>query len=130
MARLVVALFPFPSRAVVSSALASQPGSAGPRTTFPGKPPPSGISPTYAYADVLAPDTPNAPGCDLGLCPYSLSDFFGGFATQYAFQPISLPSVLCNSQVCYNAEWFEDFGTHVGDPAPSDPDDDAIDPQN
>jgi hypothetical protein len=72
--------------------------------------------------DVLAPDTP--PSCT--TCTYSLSDFFGSFTTKYAFQSIPLPSGYTQ----YTAQWFEDFGTHAGDPAPSDPDDDAVDPHD
>jgi phospholipase C len=93
---------------------------------FTGFPPGSGISPSYAYADVLAPDTPTAPGCSQQLCPYSLSDFFNFNQTPTTFQTIVLPPML----VGYDAEWFENFGTHTGDPAPSDPDDDAITPPN
>jgi hypothetical protein len=77
------------------------------------------IEPNYHYADYWAPDAYFSGICPKSTCPYSLSDFFGGFATQYAFQPISLPPGFTQ----YNAEWFEDFsGT------PTDPDDDAIDP--
>jgi len=79
------------------------------------------IEPSYHYADHWAPDA--FPSCPISTCPYSLSDFFGGFATQYQFQQISLPPAFCNNQICYNAEWFENFNGTV-----TDPDDDAIDP--
>jgi len=88
---------------------------------FPGQPPTSGISPTYAYADVLAPDTYTSNNCLQSACPYSLSDFFGGFKTKYGFQQISLPPGYTQ----YTASWFENFNG-----APTDPDDDAIYPQN
>jgi hypothetical protein len=75
----------------------------------------TGISPSYPYADVLAPDyNPNDPKS------YSLSDFFD-FTTKHAFQFISLPPGYTQ----YTASWFENFnGT------PTDPDDDAIDSEN
>ena len=81
---------------------------------------PYGIGPQqYPYADYFAPDGPRACGSKCPY-PYSLSDFFNFSQTATTFQPIVLPPVLCNSQVCYNAEWFENFnGT------PSDPDDDG-----
>jgi len=91
----------------------------------------AGISPQYLYADVLALDGPNAPRCSQQTCPYGLSDFFD-FSQSHPFgTQIQLPTVLCNLKVqppfCYNASWFEDFGT---DPAysPSDPDNDAVPP--
>ena len=75
-----------------------------------------GISPSYAYADVEAPDAP--PSCN--TCTYSLADFFD-FTTQHPFQPILLPTGYTQ----YTPEWFENFsGT------PTDPDDDATDPSN
>jgi len=101
-------------------------GTGGQPLHFNGQPPQSGINPTYPYADYWAPDGP----ITCTTCAYSLSDFFvpnlGNNPTPTPFTPIPLPPVLCNSQVCYDAEWFEDFGTHQGDSAPSDPDDDAI----
>jgi hypothetical protein len=87
---------------------------------FTGFPPGSGISPSYPYADVLAPDG----HFSYPPSPYSLSDFFSFSQTPTTFQSISLP----NGYTQYDAEWFENFGTHAGDPVPSDPDDDAIDP--
>lgn len=61
------------------------------------------VEPNYHYADHWAPDA--FPSCPKSTCPYSLSDFFGNFSTNY------------------DAEYFENFtGT------PTDPDDDAIDP--
>jgi phospholipase C len=78
------------------------------------------VEPNYFYADHWAPDSYKAGLCNQTTCPYSLSDFFD-FSTQHSFQQISLP----NGYTQYTAEWFEDFnGT------PTDPDDDAIDPQD
>jgi phospholipase C len=74
----------------------------------------------YHYADHWAPDA--FPSCPKATCPYSLSDFFNFNQSPTPFATIQLPPVLCNNQVCYNAEWSENFnGT------PTDPDDDAID---
>ena len=48
-----------------------------------------GISPSYYYADYLAPDGPEQPNCN-GLCLYGLSDFFVPFTNQpRSFTPIS-----------------------------------------
>jgi hypothetical protein len=100
---------------------------------FPDQPSGSGISPDYHYADVLAPDQPNAPLCSPQTCPYGLSDFFN-FNNPHTFgQPIPLPYVLRNC----TATWFENFGTTTlctstapgtgsAYPAPADPDDDAV----
>jgi phospholipase C len=75
------------------------------------------ISNAYHYADFLAPDA----RFSCSQCLYSLADFFGGFATQHPFQSIQLPPGYTQ----YTAEYFENFsGT------PTDPDDDAIDPQD
>jgi len=71
----------------------------------------------YHYADYWAPDGPNA----CSTCTFGLSDFFVDFTkhpTPSPFTAIALPSPY------YNATYFEDFGLHQGDPAPSDPDDD------
>jgi hypothetical protein len=81
------------------------------------------ISPTYHYADFLAPDGHfNDPPS-----PFSLSDFFvpnlNQNPTPTPFQTITLPPVLQN----YGAQYFEDYGANQGDPPPADPDDDAID---
>ncbi len=72
----------------------------------------------YHYADYWAPDGPNV----CSSCKYALADFFDFSLKQpNPFTPILLPTPY------YNAQWFENFGTHQGDPAPSDPDNDAID---
>jgi hypothetical protein len=55
---------------------------------------------------------------------YSLSDFFNFNQTPTTFTPIPLPLLLQG----FDAEWFENYGTHPGDPAPQDPDQDAIEP--
>lgn len=88
-----------------------------------GSPPNSGISPDYAYADVLAPDAFTSGNCKQSECPYGLSDFFDFAQAPITFQTIALPARLTG----FNAKYFEDFGTHPGDPKPSDPDDDATD---
>ena len=77
----------------------------------------------YHYADYWAPDGPHV--CTTCQYTYSLADFFNFSQSPTTFTTIPLPSVLKN----YNAEWFEDFGTHQGDPPPSDPDDDAVEDQ-
>jgi phospholipase C len=93
---------------------------------FPGQPAFSGISPSYAYADVLAPDAPLSCGQQCPK-PYSLADFFVDFSKNpqpTPFTPIALPLLLQG----YDAEWFENYGTNPGDPGPQDPDQDAIEP--
>jgi len=86
------------------------------------------ISPGYHYADYLAPDAPNSPGCTPQLCPYGLSDFFN-FAppTPRSFSLIRgakydtscfLSPTSAAAPSCFGATY-----------APSDPDDDLIDPQ-
>ncbi len=90
---------------------------------FAGSPETSGISPQYAYADVLAPDVYTSNNCPQFVCPYGLSDFFNFNQAPNNFHTIVLPPKLKG----YNAEYFKDFGTHVADPAPSDPDNDARD---
>jgi hypothetical protein len=99
-------------------------GQNGTPLYFTGKPTTSGISPSYLYADALAPDTPSAPGCNSSLCPYSLSDFFNFSGSPSTFTTIPLPSILCPNGVCYDAEYFENFGLHAGDPPPEYPDED------
>ena len=108
-------------------------GTGGNPLYFQGYNPGTGISPQYLYADALAPDQPNAPGCSQQTCPYGLSDFFD-FSQSHTFgQPIPLPYVLRNC----TATWFESFGTSAlctsttlgmgpAYPAPADPDDDAV----
>jgi hypothetical protein len=80
-----------------------------------------GISPQYFYADWLAPDGPNTPGCTRQQCPYGLSDFFN--FSQLPRNPTYIPgykyntSCFLNPQSCFGANY------------PADPDDDVIDPQ-
>jgi hypothetical protein len=61
---------------------------------FQGQPINSGISPSYAYADFLAPDTYTSNNCIQSVCPYSLSDFFNFNQTPTTFTPIPLPLLL------------------------------------
>jgi phospholipase C len=98
-------------------------GQNGEPLHFAGLPANSGISPEYAYADVLAPDVYTSGNCLQLLCPYGLSDFFDFNQGPNSFQPIALPPKLKR----YDADYFKNFGTHADDPAPSDPDDDATD---
>jgi len=92
----------------------SAPGATGPW---------QGISPSSFVADYWAPD-----GYQLcyqkGLCQYkySLGDFFNFSQTPTPFVPIPLPEILCNSTVCYDAQYFENY---TGQPA--DPDNDDVD---
>jgi hypothetical protein len=79
-----------------------------------------GISPSYAYADYLAPDG----HFSYPPSTYSLSDFFDFTQNPTTFTPIALPLLLQG----YDAEWFENYGTNPGDPAPQDPDQDAVEP--
>jgi phospholipase C len=56
-----------------------------------GAPLPSiSASPTYPYADALAPDSNQVCG---STCPYSLSDFFNFNRSPNTFYPISVPSL-------------------------------------
>jgi len=73
-----------------------------------GGKPLSDISPTYHYADYLAPDAPFNCGVS---CPYSLSDFFNFSRQPNKFVSISAP---------YDAKFFLNY---TGGPV--DPDDDA-----
>ncbi len=80
-----------------------------------------GISPGYAYADVLAPDSylSNNPGCpQQAVCPYSLSDFFvtGPWTSPAPFVPIT--------SYVYPPGVFENWGVNDGNVA-TDPDADA-----
>jgi len=76
----------------------------------------------YHYADYWAPDAYTSGNCGPLVCPYGLSDFFDFNQSPTTFATIPLPPLLQE----YTAQWFEDYGTHQGDRAPSDPDDDAI----
>lgn len=75
------------------------------------------ISPSYRYADYLAPDAPNSPGCTLKLCPYGLYDFFDFGQTPRTF------SVIKGAK--YDTGCFLNPGTCFPN-YPQDPDDDAI----
>jgi len=74
----------------------------------------------YHYADYWAPDGINA-GCSRSVCPFPLADFFVDFTKSPTPSPFT---AIALSSPYYNATYFEDFGTHPSDPAPSDPDDD------
>ncbi|HXM63138.1 MAG TPA: alkaline phosphatase family protein [Terriglobales bacterium] len=81
-----------------------------------------GISPTYPYADYLAPD---APFSDHNATLYSLSDFFDFSQKAREFHPLAIAPPYQQ----YNAEYYENYGLHAGDHPPADPDDDAIEAQ-
>jgi hypothetical protein len=84
---------------------------------FSGQLATSGVSPSYFYADALAPDGPNNPACG-ALCPYSLSDFFNFTQSPTTFTTIPLPSVLAG----YPAEYFENYSAPPNDPMVPDED--------
>ena len=96
-------------------------GNNGTPLSFPGYPG-LGISPTYPYADYLAPD---APFSDHNATLYSLSDFFDFSQKARPFHPLAIAPAYQQ----YNAEYFENYGGHDGDHPPADPDDDAIEAQ-
>jgi hypothetical protein len=79
----------------------------------------------YHYADFLAPDAPNSPGCNQTLCQYSLKDFFD-FSHQRTFTPLT-------QGINYGTNCFlvptdpNCFGSNF---VPADPDADAVDPQD
>jgi hypothetical protein len=58
------------------------------------------ISPSYHYADYLAPDAPNSPKCSPTLCPYGLSDFFD--FSQTARSPILIKGYKYNTSCFLN----------------------------
>jgi hypothetical protein len=92
-------------------------GTNGNFLSLPGYPPNSGISPLYAYADVLAPDVYLNGGCSQSTCPYSLSDFFNpNWNNPTTFATINAP---------FGASTFENWGYNDGN-QPSDPDDDEM----
>jgi hypothetical protein len=97
-------------------------GQGGAFLHLPGSLSGTGISPLYFYADVLAPDGPNAPKCT--SCPYSLSDFFNFSQSPTAFTTIPLPPILCPDRTsCYNPDYFENYGLYTGQSA-QNPDED------
>jgi len=94
-------------------------GTGGQPLHFAGQPPNSGISPSYPYADVFAPDGHVVYPPSL----YSLSDFFD-FNTQRSFtklpQPIKTACFINPSDPnCFGAGF-----------SPSDPDADNVDLQD
>ncbi|HSZ02593.1 MAG TPA: hypothetical protein VK788_24070 [Terriglobales bacterium] len=100
-------------------------GNNGQPLHFAGSPPTSGISPSYSYADVFAPDGSVVCGANCSQ-PYSLSDFFsfgGGPRTFIPFtQGVNYPTqcfITPTAQGCFGSN-FE----------PADPDADAVDPQD
>ena len=74
------------------------------------------ISPSYHYADYLAPDAPNSPGCTPQLCPYGLSDFFN--FGQTARSPILIKGAK------YDTSCFLNPSSCFGASYPAPPDDD------
>jgi len=85
----------------------------------------------YPYADWWAPDVFTSENCDKTTCPFGLADFFVTLSPPpqpSPFTQVGLPELLCNSQICYNAEYFENYG--VKGEQPHDPDDDDIEQQN
>jgi hypothetical protein len=95
-------------------------GANGNFLSLPGQLPNSGINPSYAYADVLAPDTYLSGACLQSVCPYSLSDFFTGtWSNPTPFTPINAP---------YGPSTFENWTYNDGNTA-TDPDADAEESQ-
>jgi Phosphoesterase family len=100
-------------------------GNDGNFLSFPGQLN-KGISPSYSYADVLAPDVYTSGNCTQPVCPYSLSDFFnfgGGPRTFMPFtQGVNYPTqcfITPAAQGCFGSGF-----------SPADPDADAVDPQD
>jgi hypothetical protein len=79
------------------------------------------ISPQYHYADYLAPDAPNSPGCTPTLCPYGLFDFFN--FSQGPRKPVWIQGYQYNTSCFLNPSSTACFGSNY----PADPDNDAID---
>jgi hypothetical protein len=77
-----------------------------------------GISPSYFYADWLAPDGPNNPAlCSPQQCPYGLFDFFNFGQTPRPFSRI-LGAKYDTGSFLNPGAYFPNY--------PADPDDDAI----
>ena len=98
-------------------------GSGGQPLHFPGQPPTSGISPAYAYADVFAPDGSVVCGANCPQ-PYSLSDFFD-FNTQRTFTPFTQGIVYATQ--CFLTPPIQGCLPNF---QPTDPDADAVDPED
>jgi phospholipase C len=78
------------------------------------------ISPSYHYADFLGPDVFTSGNCTKLVCPYGLSDFFSFSQSPRPFAPIQ--GAKYDTGAFLNpTNYFPNY--------PSDPDDDAIDPQ-
>jgi phospholipase C len=95
-------------------------GSGGNFLSLPGQLN-KGISPSYSYADVLAPDAP----ASCSQCKYSLSDFFN-FNNQRTFTNFT-QGINYATQCFLIPEIPTCFGPSF---APSDPDADAVDEQD
>jgi phospholipase C len=91
---------------------------------FGGFPPTSGISPSYPYADVFAPDGFVVCGT-ICLHPYSLSDFFNFGGGPTTFVPFTPQQGINYTTQCFITPKAQAcFGTNF---KPTDPDADAVD---
>jgi hypothetical protein len=91
---------------------------------FGGFPPTSGISPSYPYADVFAPDGAVVCGSSCPH-PYSLSDFFNFGGSPTAFAPFTPQEGVNYITQCFITPKTQScFGTNF---KATDPDADAVD---
>jgi phospholipase C len=81
-----------------------------------------GISPSYLYADVLAPDAHTI----YNASPYSLSDFFPNFKNARSFTPLT-QGINYKTQCFLTPKIPTCFGPNF---EPADPDADAVDEQD